>query len=342
MRFIPFATRVLILKCLTEGNSLRGTARIAEVSRGTVSRMLRLAGHVCLEHQRNALVNLPCDTLQLDEIWSFVHAKEKNLPEALKPPPEAGDIWTWVALCSETKLIITWYVGDRTINAARELTYDLRPRLVKPRVQITTDGNTSYLEPMEEAFGGDADYAQTVKATGDRRVHSEADLQPQTEFITKRVINGNPDEDKISTSHVERQNGTMRTHIRRLMRRTNGFSRKAEYHRHQHALHFMVYNYCRIHSSLRVTPAMAAGVTGRVWHESEIVLMMEGIETKAGPRGSYLVGERKAAFQARVRAARPGRMKRRIRARERVMRKGRSAPPSYVRLRAAIWRAAKH
>ena len=286
MRFLPFEKRVLVLKCLTEGTSMRSTARIADVSRTTVSRMLSLAGRVCLDFQRGALIDLPCKLLQCDEIWGFIHAKEKNVPFAIRPPAKAGDIWTWVAMCSETKLVPTWYVGNRTTKAAKRFMQDLQPRL-RHRVQLTTDGHTAYVQAVEESFGGDIDFAQIVKVYNKRFEDREAELGGNGDFIQKRVINGYPDENHISTSHVERQNGTMRAHIRRLTRRTNGFSRKLEYHKHHIALHFMVYNFCRIHSSLRVTPAMEAGVTKRLWSEEDIVQMMEGIETKAKPRGPY-------------------------------------------------------
>lgn len=330
MRFTPFEQRVFILKCLSNGLPMRAAARISKVSRTTVARMLRLAGRVCLDFQRGALIDLPCKRLQCDEIWSFIHTKEKNLPHASNPPKKAGDIWTWVALCSDTKLVPTWYVGNRTTKAATRFMMDLQPRL-RHRVQLTTDGHSPYLYAVEEAFGGDIDFSQIVKAYNRRFENKEGECGHNGDFIRKRVINGNPDDGHISTSHVERQNLTKRQSMRRLSRRTNGFSRRLEYHKHQTALHFMVYNFCRIHSSLRVTPAMAAGVTERLWSEEDIVLMMEGIETKAKPRGSYVAArQRRAAAQGRATTTVAGRRKRRLQRGRRVIRRVRSGPPSYV------------
>lgn len=280
--------RILIIRCLVEGMSLRSTARTAEVSKGTVTRLLTLAGKVCGEYQAEVLRELPCQRIQVDEIWSFVYAKEKNVPRAKAAPPEAGDVWTWTAMCADTKLVPSWVIGDRSGETAMEFMDDLRPRLAN-RVQLTSDGHGAYLEAVEGAFGGDVDYAQLVKlygsteGKGDEKRYSPA----QCTGIRKRKIEGSPDPADVSTSFVERNNLTMRMSMRRFTRLTNAFSKKIENHAHAVALHFMYYNFSRIHSTLRMTPAMAAGVTERLWEIGDIVDLIEAAEPKPGPRGPY-------------------------------------------------------
>ena len=237
---------------------------------------------VCSDFQDRALVDLSCRRIQADEIWSFVYAKRKNLPYAVAPPVRhAGDTWTWVALCADSKLIPTWRVGTRTLRAAKEFIADLKPRL-KHRIQLTTDGHASYLEAVEEAFGAGIDYAQLIKVYGGH-IDEEDEGQPiSTDFIDKRIVTGEPDEEHISTSYVERQNLTMRSQMRRFTRRLNGFSKKIENHACAVALYTMHYNFCRIHSSLRVTPAMEAGVTDRLWELEDIAQMVEDAITRLG------------------------------------------------------------
>ena len=289
MNKAPLKTRSLILRLLVEGNSIRATARIAQVSKNTVNKLLIDAGKACEVYQSKALRDLPCKRIQVDEIWSFIYAKEKHVARAKAAPPEAGDVWTWTAMCADTKLIASWRVGDRSGATAIDLMDDLRPRLAH-RVQLTTDGHKAYLEAVEGAFGGDVDYAQLIKLYGQLDAGKEAARRyspAECKGIKKRRIEGRPDPDHISTSYVERQNLTMRMSIRRFTRLTNAFSKKIENHAYSVALHFMYYNFCRVHSSPRVTPAMAAGVTNRLWDVEDIVGLVEEAEPKPGPRGPY-------------------------------------------------------
>jgi len=276
MNTLPTKTKTLIIKCLVEGMSIRSTSRIADVSRNTVTKLLVDAGKVCSDYQDKALRNLNCTRIEVDEIWSFVYAKKKNVPTAKNPPHQAGDVWTWTAICADTKLVPSWRLGDRTSATAIEFMDDLRSRLDN-RVQLTSDGHKAYLEAVEGAFGGYVDYAQLVKIYG-----GSADLKSESRYspgkcngLLRNVIEGNPNPDNISTSYVERQNLTMRMSMRRFTRLTNAFSKKIENHAHAVALHFMYYNFCRIHQTLKVTPAMEAGVTNRLWDVGDIVKLVE-------------------------------------------------------------------
>ena len=277
MNTLPRYKKVLILQCFVEGMSLRSTARVVDVSRNTVAKLLIDAGKACAEYQDETLRNLPCKRIQCDEIWSFVYAKEKNVPRAKSAPPEAGDVWTWTAMCADTKLVPSWRLGDGSGATAADLMDDLRGRLAS-RVQLTTDGHRAYLEAVEDAFGADVDYAMLVKiyGKGEPERTAEARYSP-TECIGTRteLVTGNPEEAHISTSYVERQNLTMRMSMRRFTRLTNEFSKRPEYLAHSAALHFMYYNFCRIHQTLRVTPAMAAGVTNQLWEIGDIVRLVE-------------------------------------------------------------------
>jgi IS1 family transposase len=275
--------RAQVLTLLIEGMSLRATSRAADVSYNTVCKLFAEAGRVCAEYQDKALVDLPCKRLQLDEIWSFVYAKQKNVPEAKKG--SAGDAWTWVAIDADTKLVPSWRVGDRSTDTAIEFVSDISKRL-RNRVQITTDGHRPYLEAIEGAFGADVDYAMLIKVYGPA---GEAGRYSQPECIGcyGKKVEGRPDARHVSTSFVERQNLTMRMSIRRFTRLTNAFSRKLENHALSVALHYMHYNFCRIHKSLRVTPAMAAGVTDRVWDMSDVAALIAAQEAPVAKRGPY-------------------------------------------------------
>ena len=300
MNHISTEKRVAVLQCLVEGCSLRATARITGVAKDTVVRVLVQAGHVCSDYQDRAMHDLPCRRLEADEIWSFVYAKRKNLPYAVAAPARhAGDTWTWVAVCADTKLIPTWRVGTRTRRAAQDFINDLKPRL-KHRIQLTTDGHSPYLEAVEGAFGAGIDYAQLIKVYGGK-VEDDDGQPASTNFIEKRIITGDPDEGDISTSYVERQNLTMRMQMRRFTRRTNGFSKKIENHTCAVALYTMHYNFVRIHSSLRVTPAMAAGLMDTVWELEDVAQMIEDAITPPGPRGPY----RKAPLWKKLRERHP-------------------------------------
>jgi IS1 family transposase len=286
MNKLSRATRCQILHLLVEGNSLRSATRIADVSINTVTKILIDAGKICSEFQDRAFHNLTLKKIQLDEIWAFSYCKQRNVPLAKKAPDDAGDIWTWVAIDAETKLIPSWLVGDRSGETAIQFVCDLSKRL-ENRVQITSDGLRSYLEAVETGFGGDVDYAQLIKLYGDvpesQRRYSPAQIQGTKTFC----CSGNPDPKHISTSYVERQNLTMRMSMRRFTRLTNGFSKKVENHGHMVALHFMHYNFCRIHKTLRVTPALSAKVTDRLWSVEDIVDLLDAAEGEPKKRGSY-------------------------------------------------------
>ena len=287
MNILPAHKRILVLKCLVEGMSIRATVRVTGVAKATVMKLLVTAGKVCADFQDRELRELPCRRVQADEIWSFIYAKEKNAPRAKSAPPEAGDVWTWVALCADTKLIPTWQIGDRSGMTAIDLMDDLRRRLAH-RVQLTTDGHAAYLEAVEGAFGGDVDYAQLIKLYGASGKEDERRYSPaECVGIKRKVIEGDPDRRHISTSYVERQNLTMRMSMRRFTRLTNAFSKKLENHAHAVALHIWWYNFGRLHQTLRVTPAMEARVTDRLWEMADLVRLIDEATPPPGPRGPY-------------------------------------------------------
>jgi IS1 family transposase len=223
------------------------------------------------------LRNLPCKRVQLDEIWNFVYAKEANLATATAAPDDAGDIWTWTAICADTKLLVTFLVGGRDTNYAIAFVDDLKERLAN-RVQVTSDGHGAYLRAVEQVFGDDVDYGMLVKIYGADK--SEARRYSPAKCLGARrgAITGNPDPKHISTSYAERQNLTMRMLMRRFTRLTNAFSKKVENHACAVALHAMYYNFVRIHQTLKVTPAMAAGVSDRLWEMKDLVEMLEAFE----------------------------------------------------------------
>ena len=249
---------------------MRAASRTADVSKATTSKLLDAVGPACADYQDRVLVDLPCRRLQLDEIWSFVYAKRRNLPRAVDAPPRAGDVWTWVAICADTKLVPAWQVGDRTIATGRLFIDDLRKRL-RHRVQLTSDGHEAYVDPVSVAFGDEVDYAMLVKLYG----YGESGEGPRCYKGAKKVaVIGEPDLDEVSTSYIERQNLTMRMSMRRFTRRTNGFSKRMERHMAAVSLHFMYYNFCRIHQTLKVTPAMEAGVSDRLWELEDVVALI--------------------------------------------------------------------
>jgi IS1 family transposase len=264
MNRLSLAKRAQIIHALVEGNSLRSAGRLADVSINTVYKLLVDAGEACSAYQDQAFRNLPCKRLQLDEIWSFIYTKERNVRFAKKAPENAGDVWTWVAICADTKLVPSWRVGDRSGDTAVEFVCDLSKRLAR-RVQITSDRHRAYLEAVEAGFGADVDYAQLIKLYGEV-AHPAGRYSPAQINGTKTFCcTGDPDPKHISTSYVERQNLTMRMSMRRFTRLTNAFSKKVENHAHAVSLHYMHYNFARIHKTLRITPAMAAGVADHLW-----------------------------------------------------------------------------
>ncbi len=288
MNKLDAKTRALIIRLLVEGNSIRATSRIADVSKNTVNKLLIDAGKVCAAYHDENVRDVNTSVIQCDEIWSFTYAKQKNVKTAKAAPEHSGDTWTWTALDSESKLIVSYMVGGRDSEYAIGFMDDLRSRLAN-RVQLTTDGHKAYLEAAEGAFGGDVDYAQLIKLYGDAGGNTAARKYSPAECtgIKKRTIEGNPDKALISTSHVERQNLTMRMHMRRFTRLTNGFSKKVENHMHAVALHFMYYNFVKVHQTLRVTPAMAAGLTDRLWDIDDIVALVDANEPAPKKRGPY-------------------------------------------------------
>ena len=270
--------RVQILNLLVEGNSMRATARLADVAFNTVTKLFIQTAKVCAEYQDQAFRNLTCKRLQLDEIWSFVYAKAKNVPDEKRG--KAGDVWTWVAIDADSKLVPSWRIGNRDSATACEFIDDLARRLAN-RVQITSDGHRPYLEAIEGAFGNEVDFAQLIKLYGDT-VEGQKRYSPAACIGAKKSkIMGNPDMCCVSTSYVERQNLTMRMSIRRFTRLTNAFSKKIENHAHSVALHYMHYNFVRVHKTHRVSPAMAAGVTDHLWTISDIVDLVEKSEAQS-------------------------------------------------------------
>lgn len=265
--------RVQILTCLVEGNSIRATSRIAGVAKNTVIKLLVDAGKACSEYQDKTLRNLSCKRLQCDEIWSFCYAKQKNVPVQHRGQFGYGDVWTWTAIDADTKLIPSWLVGERTGEIAYIFIKDLASRL-KHRVQLTIDGLTAYLEAVEGAFGADIDYSMLIKLYGSDPEGEKRYSPSKIIGIEEKRIAGNPDPKHISTSYVERQNLTMRMSMRRFTRLTNGFSKKVENLAHAVSIHFMYYNFARIHRTLRVTPAMEAKVTDRLWDIEDIVKLL--------------------------------------------------------------------
>lgn len=264
-----------VIATLVEGNSIRATCRMTGVAKGTVLKLLADVGKACSEYQDKVLRNLPCQRIQCDEIWAFCYAKEKNVPKEKQGQFGYGDIWTFTAICADTKLVPSWGLGKRDIETATEFMQDLAGRL-KNKVQLTTDGHRIYLEAVESAFGKDIDFSQLIKLYGSPMDENQVKYSPPQCIGTKvQKINGNPDPKDISTSYVERQNLTMRMNMRRFTRLTNAFSKKAENLAHAVALHFMYYNFCRIHQTLRVTPAMEAGVTDHVWKIEEILNLLK-------------------------------------------------------------------
>lgn len=280
------ADRTAVIAALVEGCSIRSTSRMTGVARNTVTKLLVDLAMVCAAYSDAHLVNLPCKRLQVDEIWEFCYAKAKNVPADKKGVFGYGDVWTFVAIDADTKLVPSWLVGSRDIGSATELMQDLASRLVS-RIQISTDGLKAYVSAVEDAFGGEVDFAQLHK------IYSNAPSGPETRYspadcigCEKRRVVGDPDPKHVSTSYVERQNLTMRMSMRRFTRLTNGHSKKVENHAAAIAVHFAHYNFCRAHMSLGkgVTPAMAAGVESRKWEIADLIALLPDSETKDGSK----------------------------------------------------------
>ncbi|MDE3097836.1 MAG: DDE-type integrase/transposase/recombinase [Verrucomicrobiota bacterium] len=267
--------QVRVVACLVEGNSLRATVRMTGIHRTTIQKLLVELGAACSAYQDKVFRNLKCKRVQCDEIWSFVYAKDKNVPEEMRKQPGVGSVWTWVALDPDTKLVPCWFVSSRDAGAAYHFMHDLAGRLAN-RVQLTTDGHKPYLTAVEDAFGSEIDYATLQKIYGVAPEQGEVRYSPaQCMGARRAVVLGNPDFRHVSTSHTERQNLTMRMQMRRFTRLTNAFSKKIENHEAAVALHYMHYNFARVHQTLRVTPAMEAGIADHVWGLEEIVNLLK-------------------------------------------------------------------
>jgi IS1 family transposase len=280
MNKLPNEKRAQVLQMMAEGLALRAITRLTGISRTTLIKLLEDAGQAFSDYQDRVLMNLPCRQVQVDEAWAFCYAKQKNVPTTKKAPEGAGDIWTWVGLDADTKLAASFYVGGRDSEAAEIFINDLAKRLAN-RVQLTSDGHRPYLQAVEGAFGSAIDYAVLVKVYGEAPEGQRRYSPAVCTGAHKHRIEGKPDPKHVSTSFVERQNLSMRMGNRRMTRLTNAFSKKAENHVHMMAIYFMHYNFVRIHQTLKVTPAMAAGVTKHLWEMSDIVDVLEAWENSA-------------------------------------------------------------
>jgi IS1 family transposase len=275
MNRLSTAKRVAVISALVEGCSVRSTSRLTGVAKGTILSLLANVGRACAEYQDRAIRNVPAKRVQIDEIWSFVGCKERNLTEKIaERNPGAGDAWTFVAIDAQTKLVLSWLVAERDTPSATEFLQNVAGR-VSGRIQLTTDGHKMYLSAVEDAFGADIDYAMLQKVYG-ADPQAEKRYSPAVCLGCKvETISGDPDPSHIGTSHIQRQNLTMRMNIRRFTRLTNAFSKKLENHMHSVALFYMHYNFVRVHQTLRVTPAMEAGLTQHVWSIQEIVTLAD-------------------------------------------------------------------
>ena len=284
--------RAQIVSALVEGNSIRAVTRMTGASKNTITKLLVELGSACANYLNKTLVNLSCQRVQCDEIWSFVAAKEANVTQqVLDRSPRAGDVWTWVALDADTKLVCSWAVGRRDWETAWTFVKDLEGRMAN-RIQLTTDGNKLYLFAINAAFQGDIDYAVLMKIYGSSSSKT-AEIRYTPAECTgceKKPKIGNPDYRHISTSFVERQNLTMRMQMRRFTRLTNAFSKKFENHMHMCALYTVWYNFVKLHKAHRMTPAMAAGVTDKLWSMTDLAEMVDATLPKGGPRGPYKRG----------------------------------------------------
>jgi IS1 family transposase len=288
MNKLDASDRARILHLLCEGQSIRAITRLTGASKNTVTKLLIDAGKACWAYHDANVRNVKAKRVQVDEIWSFTYAKEKNVATAKAAPTNAGDTWTWTGLEADTKLIVSYFVGPRDGECAMWFIDDLRARLAN-RVQLTSDGHKAYFEAVEGAFGADVDYAQLVKIYGSAPESTKGRYSPaECTGARKRKIEGNPDPAHVSTSYVEPPISPCAYNMRRFTRLTNAFSKKVENHAHAVALHMMYYNFVRVHSKLRVSPAMAAGISDRLWEVADIVALVEVDEAKTvTKRGPY-------------------------------------------------------
>jgi len=269
--------RARILHLLCEGNSIRAVTRLTGISKTTVTKLVVDAGRAASWYQDRAFQDLKCRRVQVDEIWGFVGAKAKNADPTLKAAGEAGDVWLWVATDADTKLVPCWLVGSRDAEDASFFIEDLASRL-SGRIQLTSDGHRPYLEAVEGAFGANIDYAVLQKIYGAAPEGQKRYSPAECIGCERKIIEGAPDPKHISTSYAERNNLNIRMHSRRMTRLTNAFSKKVENHSHAMALHFLYYNFVRIHKTLRTSPAQAAGVAKKLWEMSDVVEIVEAWE----------------------------------------------------------------
>jgi IS1 family transposase len=279
MNRLPLQTRIQILHMLCDGSSMRAISRISGVSINTVTKLLVDAGKACAAYHDKHVRNVKTQRVQCDEIWAFCYSKQKNVATAKRKDLAYGDVWTWTALATDSKLIISYVSGGRDSEYAMALMDDLRSRLAN-RVQLTTDGHKAYLEAVEGAFGIDIDYAMLVKLYGPGPESAGRYSPPECIGARKTKITGNPDRDHVSTSYIERQNLTMRMSMRRFTRLTNAHSKKLENHHHAQALYFMYYNFVRSNQAVRMSPAMAAGIETRLWEMVDLVRITDDYEAR--------------------------------------------------------------
>lgn len=297
MNRLSTADRVRVVAALVEGCSIRSTVRMTGVAKGTITKLLADIGTACQNYHDEHVRGLKTQRIQIDEIWAFCRAKAKNVAPERKGMLGWGDIWTFTAIDADNKLAISWLVGFREALWANNFLEDVADRLVE-RVQLTTDGHKMYMKAVQGAFGNDIDYAQLVKIYGPDPSGTGRYSPPECIACEKHPKIGEPDTKHVSTSFVERANLTMRMSMRRFTRLTNAFSKKAENHAHAVALHFMHYNFCRVHQTLRVTPAMEAGLSDHVWSLEELAALVESVEQQAIEAGKLKRGKYKKRPQA--------------------------------------------
>ncbi len=286
MNKLPLAKRVQVLSMLCEGSSMRSISRVADVSINTVAKLLSDAGEACAAFHDEKVRNVRSKRVQCDEIWSFCYSKQRNVVTAKEAPEEAGDLWTWTAIDADSKLILSYLVGGRDAGFAQAFMQDVADRLAN-RVQLTTDGHKAYLDGVDAAFGIDVDYAQLVKLYGEAP-HPPGRYSPAICTGAKKArVEGKPDPKHVSTSYAERQNLTMRMQMRRFTRLTNAFSKRGLPHLHMVALYTVWYNFVRIHKTLRVAPAMAAGVSDRLWSMDDVAALIDASAEPPKARGPY-------------------------------------------------------
>ena len=287
MNKLPIHKRVQILSMMVEGSSMRSISRVVGCSINTVTKILVEAGEACAAYHNETVRNVSSKRIQCDEIWSFCYSKDKNVKSAKAAPDGAGDVWTWTAIDADSKLIVSYLVGGRDADCGKEFMNDVASRLAN-RVQMTTDGLRTYLDAIEGAFGLDIDYAQLVKSYGTAPESKKGRYSPaECTGISKRTVVGEPEDKHINTSYVERQNLTMRMSMRRFTRLTNAFSKKIDNHVHMLSLYFVFYNFCRIHKTLKVSPAMATGVSETLHDMEWIVSLIDARAPKPGRPRKY-------------------------------------------------------